>query len=411
MPDNHDKSPSGNPNTMMPLRRGEGANRPSVCYVSTIAWPLNVFMGPHIRKIAENCQVTLVAQEISKELPDLFGSSVALRDLSIQRKISPARDVVALFRLWMLFRRERFDCVHSFLPKAGLLSMLAASVAGVPVRFHTFTGQVWATRSGIARRVLMLMDWLIARLATQVLTDAPSQRAFLIANKIVRPEKIEVLGVGSTVGIDSLRFFPDQSRRDRIRLELGIGSTDIVFIFVGRLTKDKGIHDLLKAFAQIAAQAPAAHLLLIGPDEEGYDIHFETLHVELRRKIHRIVGFMSQPEWYMAAADVFCLPSYREGFGSVLIEAAAVGLPAVASRIYGITDAVVDRETGILHEPGNISEIVAAMFKMVNDESLRLKMADAARTRVIEDFPQARLIAAFEAFYRRYGILGWDERT
>ena len=113
----------------------------------------------------------------------------------------------------------------------------------------------------------------------------------------------------------------------------------------------------------------------------------------------------------MAAADVFCLPSYREGFGSVLIEAAAVGLPAVASRIYGITDAVVDRETGILHEPGNISEIVAAMFKMVNDESLRLRMADAARTRVVEDFPQARLIAAFEAFYRRYGILGGDERT
>lgn len=409
MPDNHDKSPSGNPNTMMALRRGEGANRPRVCYVSTIAWPLNVFMGPHIRKIAENCQVTLVAQEISKKSPDLFGSSVALRDLSIQRKISPARDVVALFRLWVLFRRERFDCVHSFLPKAGLLSMLAASVAGIPVRFHTFTGQVWATRSGIARRVLMLMDWLTARLATQVLTDAPSQRDFLIANKIVRPEKIEVLGVGSTVGIDSLRFVPDPSRRDRIRLELGIGSTDIVFIFVGRLTKDKGIHDLLKAFAQIAAQAPTAHLLLIGPDEEGYAIHFETLNVELRRKVHRIVGFMPQPEWYMAAADVFCLPSYREGFGSVLIEAAAVGLPAVASRIYGITDAVVDRETGILHEPGNISEIVAAMFKMVNDESLRLRMAAAARTRVIEDFPQARLIAAFESFYRRYGILGWDE--
>lgn len=366
-------------------------------------------MGPHIRKIAEKCQVTLVAQGISEEASDLFGFSIALRDLPIQRKISPVMDIVALFRLWLLFRRERFDCVHSIMPKAGLLSMLAAKAAGVPVRFHTFTGQVWATRAGIARRVLMLMDWFIARFATQVLTDAPSQRDFLITNRIVKREGVEVLGVGSIVGVDPLRFVPDKSARDRIRLELGIGSADIVFVFVGRLNRDKGISDLLKAFELVAAHFPAVHLLLVGPDEGGYDVHLGSLSAGLRHKIHR-VGFTHQPESYMATADIFCLSSYREGFGSVVIEAAAVGLPSVASRIYGITDAVVDGVTGILHEPGNISEIVQAMLMMVKDESLRLKMGGAARARVIEDFPQARLTAAFAAFYRKHGVFGLDDQ-
>jgi glycosyltransferase involved in cell wall biosynthesis len=204
-----------------------------------------------------------------------------------------------------------------------LLCSLAPS-AGIPSRFHTFTGQVWATKSGLARRFLMLMDWLIASLATCVLTDSRSQRDFLIANRIVKPEKIFVLGNGSVVGVDPTRFAPDREAREKGRRELGIGADEFVFLFVGRLNRDKGIADLLLAFAEIQRSHASMHLLLVGPDEGGYDAQIgELAGGMLRRNIHRI-GFTDRPESCMAVSDVICLPSFREGFGSVLIEAACL---------------------------------------------------------------------------------------
>jgi glycosyltransferase involved in cell wall biosynthesis len=375
-----------------------------VCFVSTIAWPLRIYIGPHIRKIAENCRVTLVAKGVSELTTGNFGSVISFREVSISRRISLFADALALFKLWHLFRFSRFDCVHSIMPKAGLLSMLAGAAAGVPVRFHTFTGQVWVTRKGMPRRFLMLTDWVIARLATTVLTDSLSQRQFLIANKIVKAEKVEVLGLGSIVGVDSVRFSPNSAAREQGRAELGISTSDMVFVFVGRLNRDKGISDLLQAFEQIAGHYPKMHLLLVGPDEDGYDAYIASLNGALGQKIHRI-GFTSRPELYMATSDVICLPSYREGFGSVLIEAAACSLPALASRIYGISDAVVDGETGILHEPGNIQEIVLAMLKMAQNKELRITMGAAARQRAVEKFSEAHLTTEFEAFYRRHGVI------
>lgn len=375
-----------------------------VCFVSTIAWPLRVYIGPHIRTIAESSQVTLIADGVAELANGEFDSAVRFRQVAIPRKIRPLADVLALFRLWRIFRSSRFDCVHSIMPKAGLLSMLAAAAAGVPVRFHTFTGQVWATRTGLARRFLMLMDRLIARLATNVLTDSLSQRDFLIANGIVKAGKISVLGNGSIVGVDPLRFAPDPEARKQGRRDLGIGTGDFVFLFVGRLNRDKGVTDLLQAFAEISHRHSAAHLLLVGPDEDGYDARIANLPEALRQRVHR-VGFTSQPERCMAVSDVICLPSYREGFGSVLIEAAAGGLPAVASRIYGISDAVVDGVTGILHEPGNVAEIVQGMLKLAEDQPLRSKMGAAARARAVEDFSEKLLTTAFRDFYRMHGVL------
>jgi glycosyltransferase involved in cell wall biosynthesis len=375
-----------------------------VCFVSTIAWPLRVYIGPHIRKIAESSQVTLVADGVSELANGDFDSAARFRQVAIPRKIRPVADVLALFKLWRIFRSGRFDCVHSIMPKAGLLSMMAGAAAGVPVRFHTFTGQVWATRTGLSRRFLMLMDWLIARLATSVLTDSLSQRDFLIANGIVKAEKISVLGNGSVVGVDPLRFAPDPEAREQGRRDLGIGTGDFVFLFVGRLNRDKGVADLLQAFAEISHRHSAVHLLLVGPDEDGYDARIANLPEPVRQRVHR-VGFTSQPERCMAVSDVICLPSYREGFGSVLIEAAAGGLPAVASRIYGISDAVVDGVTGILHEPGNVAEVVLGMLKLAEDQPLRSRMGAAARARAIEEFSEERLTTAFQNFYRKHGVL------
>lgn len=381
----------------------EQSTAAKVCFVSTVSWSFKFHLGPHIEEVAKYCLVTLVADDVSSSNFNLFDSSVTLEEIPIVRRTSPIADLLTLFRFWMHFRRERFKCVHSLAPKAGLLAMLASAAAGVPFRFHTFTGQVWVTKKGIPRRFLMLMDWVIGRFATHLLADSLSQRKFLIDSKIVKAEKIEVLGIGSVVGVDTVRFSPDDATRVQVRLELGIGASDISFIYVGRLNRDKGLTDLLQAFEQVAELQPRVHLLLVGPDEHNYDKYLASLNVTLRQKIHRI-EFALRPERYMAACDVFCFPSYREGFGTVLIEAAAVGLPAVASRIYGITDAVVEGETGILHEPGDVPGIVQAMVEMKQNRTLRLRLGAAARTRVIRDFSQGRLTSAFLDYYRRCGV-------
>jgi glycosyltransferase involved in cell wall biosynthesis len=376
----------------------------NICFISTIAWPLKVYMGPHIRKVTNFNSVTLVADRASVLEMSVFGCSVSYKNIKILRRINLLLDIKALFELWMFFKANHFNCVHSIMPKAGLLSMAAAAAAGIPLRIHTFTGQIWVTRTGFSKQLLMFMDRLIVMFSTHILTDSLLQREFLIANKIVKPAKIHVLGAGSIAGINTNRFLPDAEVRLKVRRELGIEHDAIVFLFVGRLNKDKGILDLLKAYEQIYLTFPNSYLILVGPDEGNFDECILKTKDIFKNRIHR-EGFTECPEQFMAAADILCLPSYREGFNNVVLEAAATCLPTVGSRINGIVDSIVEGVTGILHEPGNVQELVLAMTTLAENDSLRLKMGVAAREHVIKHFSEVRITNAFEMFYRRLGVI------
>jgi glycosyltransferase involved in cell wall biosynthesis len=219
------------------------------------------------------------------------------------------------------------------------------------------------------------------------LADSASQRLYLIEEGIVAPEKIEVLANGSMAGVDILRFRPDAHARGQVRSRLGIEENACCLLYVGRLKRDKGVLDLIEAFKRLHSRFTNLHLLLVGPDEEGLDSLVRNI-----SQIHRI-GYTQAAEEYMAAADVFCLPSYREGFGLVLIEAGAVGLPVVASRIYGITDAVVEGETGLLHKPGDIVDLTLKIESLLEDATLRRMLGETGRSRVSALF-SAELVAA-----------------
>ena len=323
----------------------------------------------------------------------------------IERKISIVRDLRALVALARFFRARRFAAVHSVTPKAGLLAMLAGVLAGVPIRLHTFTGQVWATRTGFARWALRGADRLIAAAATHVLADSRSQRDFLIAQGVVRPGKIAVLGAGSIGGVDLLRFRPVPDVGRAVRKELGVPANAIVFLFVGRLNRDKGVLDLARAFASCAASCPRAFLVVAGPDEEELTPRIASTIARFSDRV-RLVGFTSAPERLFAAADVFCLPSYREGFGTAVIEAAAAGVPAVASRIYGLTDAVEDGVTGLLHEPGDVATLAALMTRVASDAALRAELGERARRRASREFSSARLTS--EALELYSSLVGRD---
>ncbi len=370
-----------------------------VCFVTTSPLIVNFFLTPHLLHLRSRYEVSL-AVTLPGDVPLRELPGVRVEPVAIPRRIEPRRDAAALYRLERLFRARRYDLVHSFAPKAGLLASWAGTMVGVPARLHTFTGQVWAARTGLMRLLLRAADRSIARRTTLVLADSHSQREFLVAEGIVRANRCRVLGAGSVSGVDGARFKPDVAARTAVRAELGIAATAPVILFLGRVTRDKGVLDLARAFARLAENFPEANLVVVGPDEEGLGAEV----ARLAGARVRAIGYTHAPERYFAAADILCLPSYREGFGSVVVEAAAAQLPAVASRIYGVSDAVVEGQTGLLFEVGNANDLHDKLGILLADDALRIKMGVAAQKRAITDFSQERLVRALQDCYRE--ILG-----
>jgi len=369
-----------------------------LCFVATIPAVVHAFLRGHIQATSEKYQVTVVCNSADRHL--LEGLNARLILLPIERKPSPWKDTLVLLQLLMLFRRERFDIVHSHMPKTGLLGMLAARMAGIPIRINTFHGEVWATRSGWRRAGLKLFDRLIVLLATDILAVSPSQKIFLESEGVLPPGKATVIGAGSTCGVDAARFHPDLVMRETVRHDLGIARDATVILFVGRLNRDKGMLDLAAAFDVIAKSNPDVVLLLVGSEEDVAFSRIQEICDGVRDRL-RHVRFTSMPENYMAAADIYCLPSYREGFGMSIIEAAACTVPTVATRIYGITDAVAEGKTGLLYPVGDVAALTQNLLKLIAENDLRKQMGNAARQRAIELFSSEKIIQHTMMMYDR----------
>jgi len=373
-------------------------DRKKICFVTASELTIKAFLQNQIAALSQRYEVHVIVNTRNPDLLSDVAPKVKVIPADIERSISLWRDIRALTRLAQLFRRNRYDVIHSVTPKAGLLAMVAGLVSGVPVRMHMFTGQVWATRSGLNRALLKGMDKLLVKCGTHILVDSPSQRSFLIRQGVVSEDKSCVLAKGSISGVDLERFKPDGKVRANMREQLGIADGDTIFLFVGRLNRDKGVLDLATAFQRLVAGGADAHLLVVGPDEEGMQSAMLQLCSGHRGRLH-FIGHTDSPERYMAAADVFCLPSYREGFGTVIIEAAAAGIPAVASDIYGITDAIEEGVSGLLFPPGDIEALACAMNRMLESDGTRQQFGDQARQRAIRDFSQQRLTEAVLEYY------------
>ncbi len=358
------------------------------------------FLYSHIRALQQTFDISLVANITGTFSSNTPGLNFRVFPVSIHRRIRLVDDLRALFGLCLLFRREKFYLVHSMTPKAGLLAMCAAKLAGVPIRVHWFTGQVWATQSGLKRWFLKGLDRLTASLATHVLVDSPSQRDFLASERVIRSARSEVLARGSVCGVNQDRFRPSKEVRKRIRKQLGVPQDAVVLIYVGRLNKDKGIEDLAKAFSSLAARLPKLWLVLVGPDEQNMWVKVSGICSNWMGRVCRF-NHTDQPEQYMAAADIFCLPSYREGFGSAVIEAASCALPTVATRIYGLVDAVEEGASGFLHTPGDVDGLAGLIERLYADPHLRLSMGLRGRSRAIKLFGQEALTTALMSFYAR----------
>lgn len=331
-------------------------------------------------------------------------SGVTCVAIEIPRSIAPWRDLQALVRLWMFLKKYQVDIVHSTTPKAGLLAAIAAIMAGVPVRLHTFTGQPWVSMQGITRRLARLSDRLIGLLNTRCYADSAGQCQFLIKHGGLRREQVSVIGAGSLAGVDLQRFDRKRfttSQQEAMRQSLGIARDTPVLLFVGRITVDKGVRELLRAFAIIKTSICDAHLVFVGgvDTESGVAGAISPGDIERIEDVH-LVGYTESPEAYMALADVLCLPSYREGFGTVVIEAAAMGVPTVGTDIYGLSDAIKHGETGLLVPVRNVEALANALQTLIADKSLRTKMGEAARQRAYAQFDAVKVNTQLAHEYR-----------
>lgn len=318
-----------------------------------------------------------------------LGNGLGYVPIELARDFHPVKDVVALFSLIKVLRRYQFDIVHSTTPKAGLLTAIGAFIYRVPVRLHTFTGQRWATLGGLIGWVTRISDKVIALLNTRCYADSASQRELLIREKIVPAKKIGIIGKGSLAGVDLDRFSRAKwgSSAVETKRNLSISQNSKVILFIGRITGDKGIAELLGAFGQLSNIDYDVDLVLLGPVDREYGRVFSgaSSPVATNPRTH-CIGYTDCPERYLAIADVLCLPSYREGFGTVVIEAAAMGVPTVGTRITGLCDAIADGTTGILVPPRDESGLFTALKQLLDEPELLSTLGAAARARCASEF-------------------------
>lgn len=331
---------------------------------------------------------------------------VSVHAVEMPRSITPLGDLKALRKLVALLKRIKPDIVHSHTPKGGLLGMIAAWLARVPVRIYHMRGLPMMTATGWKRRLLTMTEKISCRLAHRVICVSHSMRQYAINAGLCPAEKIVTFHGGSGNGVDAEgRFNPDAQEpatRATLRARLGIPADALVVGFVGRVTRDKGIIELAEAWAALRERFPALHLLLLGPLEPQDPLPPDVLQALRQDPRVHLLGAVSDTPPYYTAMDVLCLPTYREGFPNVPLEAAAMRLPVVATRIPGCVDAVVDGETGLLAPPYDAPALAEALARYFDDPALREAHGQAGYVRVRRDFrPQA----IWEAIYHEYQTL------
>ena len=318
--------------------------------------------------------------------------------IPMRRGIAPLADLVALLRLWLLIGKRRPDLVEFSTPKAGLLGTLAATLCGVSRRIYMLRGLKLETSAGFKRKLLLAAERLTCRCAHVVLCNSASLRAEALSLRIAPAGKLSLLGEGSSNGVDVERFSPGPSD---MRERLGIPQGAPVLGFVGRLTRDKGLPELVQAFEMILRAAPSAYLLLVG----WFDAAEDALGKDLMRciqghpRIH-CTGFVTDTAPYYRAMDVMVLPTWREGFPNAVLEAAATGIPVVTTESTGARDSVVPEVTGLLIPPGYPDAICEAVLKLIRDPDRRHRMGQAARAWVMEHYSEAHVVGLTANYYR-----------
>lgn len=324
--------------------------------------------------------------------------------IPMTRTISPIQDIKSLYHLIKLFKREKPFIVHSHTPKAGIVAMLAARIAGVPNRLHTVAGMPLLEVKGFKRTILDIVEKLTYSCATKVYPNSNGLYEIIIANKYCIPRKLKVLANGSSNGINTEYFDPQLYNADyklKFRRAYQINENDFVFVFVGRLVGDKGINELVQAFQTLNDKFVNAKLLLVGPEEAHLDpLQHETIETIASHRNIIAVGGQSDVRPFFAIANALTFPSYREGFPNVVLQAGAMGLPSIVSNINGCNEIIAENENGVIVPVKDVSLLTNAMIQFIADPEKTLYMASNAREAIMARYNQKVVWNAILAEYQ-----------
>lgn len=356
---------------------------------------LDLVLKGQLKMLSEEWEVVAVSSP-GEEL-----EKVAIREgvrtvaLPMERQISPIKDFVSLLRLVRLFAKEKPHIVHSLTPKAGLLAMIAARLCRVPVRIHTFTGLVFPTAQGMKQKLLIATDRITCNCATYVNPEGEGVKRDL---QRITSKPLHIIGNGNINGIDLETFARSSEvmqKAEKIRQE---GVT--TFCFVGRIVGDKGINELVAAFEELHATHPHTRLLLVGTYEDSDPLTADTLQRIEKNEAIENAGWQSDIRPYLAASDIFVFPSYREGFPNVVLQAGAMGLPAIVTDINGCNEIIKEGVNGTIIRPRDRQQLKSAMERVLVDKNLRESLSANARPLIASRYEQKSLWQALRRLYR-----------
>jgi glycosyltransferase involved in cell wall biosynthesis len=376
---------------------GSGRRRPSLHLVLTIPHGFGTYLRGQPHQLSRSFDVSLVASPGEMLTAARDRESVRVRPVPMTRAMSPLRDLAAVWRLFRLFSAERPDVVQTYSPKAGLLGMLAARAAGVPVRVHGVIGMPLMESSGWRATVLAWTERLTYALATDLTCNSTGLRDWIGRHLTTRP--VTVVGAGSVNGVECGYFRPPTPpERAGARHELGLAEDEVAYLFVGRFVADKGLVELIAAFARLHADHPRTRLVLVG-DYDGERLPPATREAIESHPAVLCAGWRTDVRPLYEAADVLVLPSYREGMPNVVLEAAASGLPVVATDINGCNEIIHDGVSGLLVPPRDSAALLAAMTELT-DPDRRAALGGHARELVRARYDHDEFCAALLDFYR-----------
>jgi glycosyltransferase involved in cell wall biosynthesis len=365
---------------------------PRLLRITTVPISLKLLLRGQLSYFKQNGFEVLAVSAKGPEIKSIEEEGIQHRVVGMTRQITPVRDLVALVRLIILIRSFRPDIVHTHTPKAGLLGMWAAKICGVPVRMHTVAGLPLMEATGLKRRLLKLTESVTYACAHKIYPNSYGLMKYICQNFTIHPPKIKVLGQGSTNGID-IRYFAKSpellSQAQEIRRRYKIPESAVVYCFVGRIVRDKGINELIKAFAMLTKQVQQ-YLLLVGPFENDLDpVSEETLTCIRENSAIISTGYQSDVRPFLAASDIFVFPSYREGFPNVVLQACALQIPCIVSDINGCNEIVTHEVTGLIVPSKDEGALAHAMKVMADNPEKRKEFEKQALLHITRNFDHA----------------------
>ena len=376
-----------------------------ILHVVNISFVIPYFLGKQLNWFAEKGNKEFVVCSDSEELKDFSKRySFSYRAIDVLRKISIKKDIKAVKETVKYIREIKADVVTGHTPKGGLIAMLAAFITRVPVRIYFRHGLVYETSHGLKRSLLINIDRLASKLATKIVCVSPSVAKRSLEDKLNPASKQVVLVNGTCNGIDTERFCidsVDKSKLNELRTKLGANDGDFVIGFAGRLVRDKGIIELVRAYKALRGVHPNVRLMLVGMLEIRDALPEDVVKVIQEDEGIIKTGYVgyAEIEYYYALMNVFVLASYREGFPTSVLEASSMGLPVITTKATGCIDSIIDGETGIFVNHDD-KELLMALSSLYENEDKRRMMGAAGRQYVIDHFNQELVWREIEKLYK-----------